>query len=141
MKPDLVFSLRDGYFDPAAYAPYYMPHTLGRLSIPERINFLRRLHGSPFRDRTVFLDIEPELAVIRIAERIEREKGMEGQLMRPKWAHQHENCRDLSLIRNEFLGVLTYLEARGTAFSLIDVNRRTRESVGEQLAKNILENI
>jgi len=38
VKPDVVFSLKDGYADPASYAPFYMPDTLGKMTIPERVN-------------------------------------------------------------------------------------------------------
>lgn len=138
VQPDLVFSLRDGYADPAAYAPYYTTGTLGRLEIPDRIDMLHTLHGSPLRDHTIFLDIEPAVAIQRIAERLERERNMTKKPMREKWVHLHENESDLAEIREEFFDVLSHLRERGTQTDKIDTTPLSREAVGERLTHKIL---
>lgn len=133
-KPDLVFSLRDGYADPAAYARYYSPDTLGKQTIPKRIETLQKIHGSPIRDLTVFLDVSPEVAVWRISERMQREATQQG-LLRPKWIHQHENVEDLTAIREEYLAVLGYLQKnKGTQVERIDTNNMRKPDVGSRLA-------
>lgn len=139
IKPDVVFSLRDGYADPAAYAPYYMPNSLGRLKIPRRIDFLRALHGSPFRDLTIFLDIDPNVAVARIDERIKREALENKAVLRPKWQHQHENIEDLTGIRDEFLRVLDHLCCvRKTQLGYINTTNTPKEEVGSCLATKVI---
>lgn len=141
IHPDLVFSLRDGYVDPAAYAPYYTPQTLGKLPIPDRIDTLYRLHHSPFRHHTIFLDVDPAVAVRRIEERMEREKEAQG-LVRPKWVHQHENLEDLTGIRAEYGRVLAHMKAvRNTRISTIDTTNQPRETIGLRLAQEILTNL
>lgn len=141
IRPDIIFSLRDGYVDPAAYAPYYMPDTLGRLSIPNRINFLHGLHGSPRRDHTIFLDIDPVIAVERIANRIEAQneqirKTDSSRPIRPKWQHQHENVQDLTAIREEFFSVLKHLENSGTQIGTVDASYEI-PTVGQDLASKL----
>ena len=139
VHPDMVFSLRDGYVDPVAYAPYYANSTLGKMDIPERISILHKLHGSPFRDTTVFLDVDPSIAVRRIEERLQAEAQIQGRLMRPKWIHQHENVRALTLIHQEFFRVLEYLEEnKNTNVCVIDTNELSKQEVGKRLAGGIM---
>lgn len=139
VKPDVVFSLRDGYVDPAAYAPYYSAESLGRLDIPQRIDTLRRLHGSPYRDHTIFMDVNPKEAVKRINERLHREANLKG-LIRPKWVHQHENQADLQMIRDEYFKVLAHMEKfRGTQVSYLDTNSASRSQIGTAVANVILK--
>lgn len=143
LAPDMVFSLRDGYVDPSAYARYYTPTTLGKLSVPDRIKALRAIHGSPYRDHTVFLDISPEVAVRRIQMRIEAESAMpvDGKPVRPKWQHQHENVKDLTFIRGEYREVLGHLNHWcGTRVTEVAVDGKPKEQVGRELARSIMTN-
>lgn len=136
VHPNMVLSLRDGYIDPCAYAPYYTPRTLGKMPIPQRISFLKNLHGSPYRDHSIFLDVDPAIAIQRIKERVKRESAMQpGTLVRPKWQHQHENLEDLTGIRCEFLATLGYLRDSGkTRISCIDTSHISKEDAGSRLA-------
>ncbi len=137
-NPDVVFSLRDGYADPAAYAPYYTPESLGALPIPQRLAYLRRLHGSPYRDHTIFLDVDPEVAVARIDERIAQEAISGERLVRPKWRHQHENNNGLREIRAEFFRVLEVLQEEGTAVTYIDTTGVSPHDVSEQFVSTLM---
>ncbi|MBI3397148.1 hypothetical protein HY045_01585 [Candidatus Woesebacteria bacterium] len=131
IKPDLVFSLRDGYVDPSAYAPFYASDSLGKIGIPGRIAFLRSLHGSPFRNYTLFLDIMPQIAVERIKLRIEGEKKLKADIKRPKWQHEHENLEGLTRIRGEYYLVLKYIEEYCmTKVQKFDVSKTSKLDAG-----------
>lgn len=138
--PDIIFSLRDDYTDPAAYAPFYMPETLGKLPIPQRIDRLYQILHSPLRHHTVFLDIDPNLAVRRIDERFENERTTQ-VLIQPKRVHMHENVAVLTAIRCEFFSVLDYLKTyRKVEVGYVDASL-PKKQVGEKLATYILQNI
>lgn len=142
INPDLVFSLRDGYVDPAAYAPFYSGSSLGRLAIPDRISALRAMHGSPFRDLTIYMDVDPQTAVARIEERMRREAVDSNGVIRPKWVHQHENERDLAAIRTEYFAVLDHVKGkRGTDVIQLSTTEATKSEIGAQLAKGIIDRV
>jgi len=136
-KPDMVVSIRDPHIDPAAYAPFYAPDTLGRLSIPDRIKVVKGLTGAPYPEEVVFLDLDPEIAVSRIEQRMAEEirDGSDGN--RPvKWLHLHENVDGLRNIRNEFYRVLNYMEgSQGTRVTRIDASQSKEAVAGELVAR------
>lgn len=137
-SPDLVFSLRDAYLDPAAYSVYYLPGTLGRMPIPQRIDFLHALLASPYRDHSVFLDIDPKTSVERIDKRIADGAIGHGRDL-PDWKHQHETVESLRMIRDEFLKTAEYLAAhKGTRVTIVDTNKSTRGEVAQIIAGNIM---
>lgn len=136
-KPDMVISIRDPHIDPAAYAPFYTPDTMGKLSIPDRIKLVKGLTGVPYREEIVFLNLEPEIAVRRIKQRVFEEKATGGDGSRPeKWEHLHENVAGISLIRDEFFKVLGYVEGSlGIRVTRIDASQSKEVVAGELVAR------
>lgn len=138
--PDLVLALRDPYIDPIVYAKFYSPDTLGAMTLEGREKVLKGLHGAPVSNSVVFLDVDPQVAVGRIDQRLKEEAQAKTQLERSKWVHLHENITDLTAIRLEYANALSYFQSRhGTEIIEIDTVRHSKSEVAKILRAALLQ--
>ena len=139
-KPDLVLGLRDPYIDPIAYASYYNEGVLGARSIEERTRLLHRIHGAPISEGTIFLDVDPDIAVERINKRLAEEAASPRTMERAKWVHLHENAADLTGIRAEYNTTLDHFAANhGVDVTVINTVDSSKEDVAQLVRTKLLE--
>lgn len=94
-KTELLISSRDWMIDPVVYAEYYLPRLSSKISLEKRLAIMQSLTGVE-RDLMIQLKVDPETAVERIEERMEKERESMDDVMRAKWQHIHENVNDLN---------------------------------------------
>lgn len=127
VRPTLVLGARDLLVDPAVYAVCYSP-PLARKNMSDRVSFLKRLTGAPYRDIIFFLTVPPEEAVARIEGRIRAENESIEPIERPKWRHMHENPQQLALLQREYSVALAEIQKRSGA-EVIPINTSGVEQV------------
>lgn len=137
VQPTLVLGARDLLVDPAVYAVCYSPRLAGK-KMSDRIAFLERLTGTPYRDLVFFLTVPPEEAVSRIERRIVSENASLDKIERPKWRHMHENPQQLSLLQCEYYHALEELQRRSSVKIIpIDTSTMNQEEVATLIANEI----
>lgn len=123
IQPTIVLGARDLLVDPAVYSVCYSPR-LAHKDMPERMDFIERLTGAPYRDLIFFLTVPPEEAVARIERRIKVEEESSDKVERPKWRHMHENPSQLDLLQHEYFKALNEIQKR-SAIEVVQIDTST----------------
>ncbi|MFH1211224.1 MAG: hypothetical protein V1645_04910 [archaeon] len=127
-KPDVVLAGRDTLLDPFAYSAYYFSFTKSLpVWIRKRVD---ELMNKSRADMTFYMDIDPDLAYERILKRIEKEKKESNEL-REKWAHMHENPKDLRFLKQEFETAIDLFGKGGQVIVRIDASKPLDDIVEE----------
>lgn len=111
VNPTIVLGDRDLLIDPAVYAIYYSPQ-LAQKPLGGRIDFLKRLTGSPHRDIIFFLSVSPEEAMRRLNERTTKGDADLNQDGGSKHRYMHENSYHLTRLHIEYQVALEEIQRR-----------------------------
>ena len=136
-NPDILIASRDMTICPAVYITYYV-HSAENISTELRMKILNSIRINGYPDKIVYLDVDPNIADKRIAQRILDEQGNSSE--RNKWRHLHENPKDLAELRKYYLEAIDIGERMGLDIRTISTEC-AQEEVIDKMSKYISENI
>ncbi len=128
-KPDLIIGARDMLVDPCVYSVFYAGGSLASRGEMERLQIMRRLTATAFRDTIAYLTVDPATAIRRIESRIS-EESLGRPTLRRKFRHLHEDPENLKLLAETYYRVLAALQSlHPTSILEIKTDDRSRSEV------------
>lgn len=131
-KPDLLITERDIVIDSAVYSAFYFPRIGGNVNTRLRIASLLTLTHLP--DLVIYLSVDPEVALMRIQESLEKKRWM-GRKFKP---HIHETLEGLVALQTFFMNGLNSAAANGTEVIEVDANKESPEDMAARLAPMLI---